>query len=76
VAQVCQGALDAVVAPGRVFACQFHDQFDDLWRCQRPTGLALPLVAVVPFLSDKLAMPAQDRVGRDDGGQLFEELAA
>jgi hypothetical protein len=34
------------------------------------TGL-LSSIAVVPFLSHESSVPAEDRVGRDDGGDLL-----
>src|SRR5271166_5290274 len=42
-----------------------------------PVPLRLSILTLrVPFFGDQLAMPAQDRVGRNQGGNLLECLAA
>lgn len=75
IVDVGQGALDAVIAPSRVLPGELQNQVDDLLVERRPSH-RLPLFAVVPLLRHELAMPAEDRVGRDDGGQLSQCFAA
>ena len=49
VANVGQGALDAVVAPGRVLLREPQDQIDDDLTDAWPTWLLLPTITVIPF---------------------------
>jgi hypothetical protein len=74
VPQVGQRTFDAIVAPAWILAGHAEDQFNDFHRHTRASNFLAP-VAVVPFLCNKLAMPAQDRVWRNNVGDLSEHLA-
>ena len=75
VAQVGQGAFDAIVTPGRILAGHAENEFDDFSRGARPPDL-LAAMAVVPFQRDELTVPTEDRVWGGDRPDLAERLAA
>mgnify|MGYP000653408160 CR=1 FL=1 len=75
VPNVCQSALDLVVPPRRILTREAKDKVDDLLQHRRSANGSLPLT-VVPFLRDQLAVPSQDRVWRDNGRPLSEQLPA
>jgi len=69
--QIGQGTLDAIIAPRRILPRHSQDQLGRLGRYGRPAGLGLPTHTVIPLGRHQLAMPAEDRIGRDDGGDLL-----
>ena len=73
--QICQGALDTVIAPGGILLRHSQHEFNDL-ACGRWASRGFPVLAVVPVSGDELAMPAEDGIRSDDGGKLVEQLAA
>lgn len=75
VTDVGQSALDPVITPIRILLRESYDQFDDLWSNSWPTD-RFPLLAVVPLLRHEFPMPAEERVGRDNSGQLHQRLSA
>ena len=70
---VLQRALDTRVAPRRILLRHSHDQPPDL---DQHAATAEPAAGVRPFPGDELSMAAQNRVGRDDRGDLMEAAAA
>ena len=67
-----QSALDAPIAPIPVlFGYPCHHEFDLPGRTRSPRPA---LAAAIVFLSDQLAMPGQQSVWRDDGGDLHQKL--
>ena len=69
IANIGQGALDAVEAPSRVFPGEPQNQVDDdLADAWSADGFSL--VTVVPLLRHELLVPAEDCVGSDDGRQF------
>ena len=73
VTDVRQRALDAIVAPGGVLVGEAHDEVDNLLS-DAGSADALLRVAVVPLAGDEFTMPAENRVGCDDRGQLTSAL--
>lgn len=68
-------ALDSAVTPGRVVGCHAGDQFADRLH---DAGAADAVGAVGLLGGDQLPVPAQDRVGRDNGdvaAQVLESVA-
>ena len=62
-------SLDTGVAPSRVVLGHLKNQAPDLLH---DTGATDAIARIGPFLGDEPAMPAQDRIGRDDGGDRFQ----
>jgi hypothetical protein len=69
--EVSECSLDARVSPGWVLLGHLKDQapnfFHDAWSPDR-------LARIGPFLSDEPAMPDNDRIGRDDGGDRCQSF--
>jgi hypothetical protein len=74
VADVAERAANARVAPARVLGRQLNDQALDQLHGRRATWISSGTAVVL--LRDELAVPAQDRVGRDDAVDLVQHLAA
>ena len=70
---VLQRALDPRVAPRRILLRHPHDQPPNLGEHAAPTR---PGRRVRPLPGDQLPMPAEQRVGRDDRGDLAQRLTA
>jgi hypothetical protein len=74
VSNISQRTLDPIVAPGWILLGKSQDQVDDdladSWSAD-----ALSLIAVVPFLGNKLPVPAKNRVRSDNCGQFHQGLA-
>ena len=75
VAQIGQCTLNAVVTPGRILACHAEHQLDDFLG-HRWTADRLAFVTVIPFLSDERAMPAENRVRREERADFLQSLAS
>ena len=56
-------AMDSSVAPGRVLGCEANDESADLDGSGWPSR---PSCGLRPVAGDSAAMPAQERVGRDE----------
>ena len=76
VADISQGALDAVVALSRVLFLKPQDQIDDDLTDAWPTWLLLPTITVIPFLGHELSVPTEDCVGSDNSRQFPQCFAA
>ena len=63
-----------VVAPAGIVAGELDHQGRSLWRLWRSTR-PTPCAAVV-LLGQQPSVPAQDRVRRDDAGELLQQLAS
>ena len=74
VPEVLQRAADTCVAPRRVLVRQACDERREIRRCARATRAA-HLRAVV-LLGDQQTIPAQDRIGGDDAGDVGEAPSA
>ena len=74
VAEVLQRAADARVAPGRVLLRHPSDECDDVPFRSRATEASL-LRAVV-FVGDEASVPAQDRIGCHDLGDVGQAPSA
>src|SRR4030095_10749768 len=70
VAEVLQSATNPRVAPGRILARHAHDQRRDVRLGIRTTRA--PRLRTVVLRGDQQAVPAQDRIGRDDAGDVGE----
>ena len=68
--QILQRALDAGVAPARILGRHPHGQAANL---QEHAGPSRPMLRVCPFPRDELPMPSQNRVRRDDCGDLAQD---
>ena len=74
VAEVPKSVPDSGVAPGWAFGCHPDDQPCDL-RARVGATRTAPLRPIV-LLGDEMSVPAKDRVGRDDAGDLPKGLSA
>ena len=73
--QVGQGADDPVIAPGAVFLGHAENQgFEVLINLGSSSRLALP--RAITFLGDQCAVPAENRIGFDESGNLLQGLLA
>jgi hypothetical protein len=70
---VLQGAAHPRIAPGGILLGHTHDEPPDLHEYASTT--ASPF-CVRPFARDELPMPPQNRVGRDDRGDLTQPATA
>src|SRR5688572_19598351 len=73
VTEIRERAMDAVVSPGQVLARHPDDELGDALHHELPIGLS---ARERPLLRDELSMPAQDRLRRDDRGELAEDPPA
>ena len=62
-------SLDTGVAPSRVVFGHLKNQTPDLLH---DAGATDTIARIGPFLGDEPAMPAQDGIGRDNGGDCFQ----
>jgi hypothetical protein len=69
-AHVGQGALNAVITPGRILLSETHYQITNLLGKRGASRFLLPAVPVVPLSSDQEPMPAQDDVGGEKSADL------
>jgi hypothetical protein len=74
VTNVPQGASKARVSPARVLLGHLDQQLDDLVWLWWPTGTTL--LAAVVLLGHELSIPAEDRIGAGDAGDLAQRLAS
>jgi len=74
VADVLKGSLNAIVVPRRILSGEAKNGVSDFLTNPWPTD-GLSVVAVVPLPGHKFAVPAQDRVWRDDGCQFQQSSA-
>jgi hypothetical protein len=74
--QIAYFTGDPVVTPFGILPGHAQDQPTDLVRDRGPANRLLSTLRVVPLLRHQLAVPAQDRVGGDDGGQFEQCFAA
>jgi hypothetical protein len=74
-ADIGQCSLDAIIAPRRILSGKPQNGIHDDLPKPRPSD-SLSLIGVVPLLRHELTVPAEDRVGRHNGGQLQQCLAA
>jgi len=70
VPEILELALDARVAPGRVLGGHAQDEALDR---EHHASATLHRLRIRPLRRDQPAVPAHDRVGRDDGGELPEK---
>ena len=75
VTDVGQCSLDSIVAPRRVLSGKPQNGIHDDLTDAGPAN-SLSFVAVVPLLRHELTMPAENRVGSHNGGQLQQCLPA
>src|SRR5262245_32360987 len=71
--EVLQRTSDSRIPPGRILLCHPHDQSPDLREDARTARSAR---RVRPLARDELAMPAQDRIGRDNRRNLAQHTPA
>ena len=74
VPQVGQGALDLVVSPGHILPRKANNKIDDLLP-HKWASYGLATLTVIPFLGNQCSMPTENRIGREEGADLFEPLA-
>ena len=74
-AEVGESALNAIVAPGWVLTGKAENELDHFGRRWRTAGLRAAF-RVVPLLGDKLSVPTEDGVGRENGTDFSKQLAA
>jgi hypothetical protein len=75
VPEIGQGALDAIIAPGRILLGETDHQVLDALRDRWTAGLVLSAVTVVPLLRNEGTVPTQDGVRREERADLCQELA-
>src|SRR5882724_11220480 len=75
VSQVRQGPHDPVVAPGAILPRHAHHQGLQLL-VDRGAARSLALLGSIKLLRHALAMPAENRVGLDNGGDFFQSPLA
>ena len=73
-ANVAQCTQNSRVASAGIFLRDAQDQCDDFVLGSRPTGLTL--FHVIAFLCNQFSVPTQQRVRRDQGIELSENLTA
>src|SRR4051812_24958659 len=73
VTKVAEHAEDPGVAPGRVLGGELDDQA--LQRSGRAGASTSSSSSAVVLVRDELAVPAQDRVGRHEAGELLQDAA-
>ena len=71
--EMLQRPLDTRISPGGILTGHPDDQTSDLKERARPPRAAS---RIRPLRSDELAMPAEDRVRRDDGRDLRQQSTA
>src|SRR5262252_9707909 len=71
VAQLGQGAGNAVVAPAAIFLGHVHDQVFKLF-VDTGASYRLSLLGAIEFLSHQFAMPGEDGGGFDDSGDFLQ----
>ena len=77
VLEIGQSALDAVVAPSRVFAGELQHEFGHfLGNGWSANGLLFTLVAIVPLLGYQRPVPTQDPIRGEQRGELGQPLAS
>ena len=74
VSQVRQSVTNASVTPGRTISRHRQDELHDVLLRSRPPWA--PLFRSVVLLRHEATVPSQDRVGRNDRGDLYENLSA
>ena len=74
VPQIRQCPLEAVIAPSRILTGHTQDEFND-FPFDTGTSSAFPPAAVVPVPGNEFAMPTEDRIRSNDGGQLLKRFA-
>src|SRR5215510_6730023 len=75
VAQLGESAGNAVITPGTILLGHLDDQ---VFECLVDTGSShgLSLRGAIEFLSHQLAMPGENRLGFDNGGDFLQRLLA
>src|SRR5437879_13305587 len=73
VPEVREGAHDPVIAPGAILLGHAHDQGLQLW-VNGGTPWDVALCGAITLLGYKCAVPAEDRLGLDDGGDVLQGL--
>ena len=74
-ADIGQGALDAIVTPRRILPGEVQDEVDN-HLTDPGSADRVAFVGVVPFPGDQFPMSAQNRVGGHDGSKFQECLPA
>src|SRR5690349_10800581 len=74
VTEVTECTAKTRVAPAWILACHAND--DGLQRCGRGAAPAASLRAAVVLARDQLAVPAQDRVRRNQTAKSVEDASA
>lgn len=74
VSDVRQSSLNAIVIRGWILAGESHDGINDFLSDARSARFSI--VAEVELLGDEFPVPAKECVGRDDGRELMQRLAA
>src|SRR4029453_9389074 len=73
VPQIGQGAGNPVISPGAILLGQPYDERLPSRGRPRPSGIP-PVPGPVTLLGDELAVPGEDRLRPDDGGDLLQRL--
>lgn len=72
-AKIGERSLNSVAAPRWIFAGQLECEIDDLWRDSGPTN-RISLAENIRPSDDEFTMPTQNRIGRHEGREFFEEF--
>jgi len=75
VAKVRESSLNPIESPRGIITGQPQDKIDDFLPFARPPN-GLATLAVVPLPGNQLAMPSQDRIWCEQGGDLAQQFAA
>ena len=68
--------LNAIIAPCWILSCHAQDEAGNIRGNRRSSRSHLSPVAVVPLFGNELSVPAQNRVGSDDRGELHQSSSA
>jgi hypothetical protein len=75
VADIRQCSLNSIATPGRILLRESQNQIDDHLSDARPAD-CLSLVAAVPFPGNQVPLPTQNRIGREQCTEFFQQLTA
>ena len=75
IANVGQRSLDSIIAPQRILFGELQDQIHDYLANSGTTSLIISTIGEIPFLTNQLTMPPQNRIGRKQGAEFFQQIS-
>jgi hypothetical protein len=76
VAKIAESTLNPIVPPGWILTSHPQNELLHFLRVRRSSRLLCLAVTIVPFLGDKLPVPAQDRIWCYDSGNLGQQFTS